>query len=209
MLPLVIDLARLRLALIGRGDAAMRRLASLDEAGAVDLIVFSTDPESALAEAAGARLQRRQPTAEDFAGLHVVFVADVPEPERTMLVDRARQAGAIVHAEDAPTLTDIHAPSVLRRGDLTIAVSTGGKAPGLAVEIRAFLGTIFGPEWSERVRAMAALRQRWRAAGEQAGAVGRLTTAQLARYGWLTHKDAVVANDHDESTDERGDSTCP
>jgi precorrin-2 dehydrogenase/sirohydrochlorin ferrochelatase len=209
MLPLVMDLARLRLALIGDGDAAVRRLAWLDEAQAADLTVFSAAPVAALAQAAGARLTRHLPTARDFAGLHLVFIADVAEPARADLAAQARLSGAIVHAEDAPALTDIHAPAVLRRGDLTIAVSTAGAAPGLAAEIRSFLGTLFGPEWHERVRAMGELRQHWRAAGEQAGAIRRLTAAQLARYGWLKQTTPPVANDHDKAINERGDGSCP
>src|ERR1700689_5492483 len=109
MLPLVIDLARLRLVLIGQDEAAVRRLASLDEGSAVELTVFSADPSPALALAAGARLQRRLPQAKEFAGRHIVFIADVPEPDRTLLVTQARAAGALVHAEDVLSLTDIHA----------------------------------------------------------------------------------------------------
>ena len=44
MLPLVLDLARLRLALIGEGDFCLRRLRLLDEAGSRDSAVYSPLP---------------------------------------------------------------------------------------------------------------------------------------------------------------------
>jgi precorrin-2 dehydrogenase / sirohydrochlorin ferrochelatase len=194
MLPLNLDLARLRLALIGNGAAAARRLAWLDEAGAAALVVFAAEPSADLARAARERLERRWPSRADLAGMHLVFVADPDEPQRDALAECARKAGAIVHVEDEPRLTDIHAPAVLRRGDLTIAVSTQGASPGAAVEIREFLGRIFGPEWHGRIDQMRMLRQRWRRAGVSHELVRHLTASQLARFGWLK-KNARAAND--------------
>jgi precorrin-2 dehydrogenase / sirohydrochlorin ferrochelatase len=80
MLPIVLDLSRLGVALVGNGEAALRRLRRLDEAGAAHLQVYADDPIPALAEAAGARLRRRLPTAESFADVHVAFLAGLPEP---------------------------------------------------------------------------------------------------------------------------------
>ena len=135
MLPLSLDLTQLRLALIGNGPAAMRRLAWLSEAGAATLRVFSSAPSAELARMAGAQLLPDWPAAGELEGMQLVFIADVPEPQRSALAAAARAAGAIVHVEDVPALCDVHAPAVLRRGDLTIAISTNGAAPGLAAEL--------------------------------------------------------------------------
>ncbi|HVA12672.1 MAG TPA: NAD(P)-dependent oxidoreductase, partial [Stellaceae bacterium] len=118
MLPLSLDLARLRLVLIGTDAACLRRLNLLDEAGARALRVFSAQPSPALAQAAGDRLARHWPRTEDLRGAQLVFVADVPEPEKTALAAVARAGGAILHVEDTPALSDSHAPAVLRRGAL-------------------------------------------------------------------------------------------
>ena len=50
MIPIIIDPKMTSMALIGRGQVAMRRLALLDEAGAADLIVFSDAPEEGLGD---------------------------------------------------------------------------------------------------------------------------------------------------------------
>src|SRR5579862_1177021 len=204
MLPLTLDLAQLRLALIGHGAAAARRLAWLDEAGAVNLGVFSAAPSLELSVAAGARLVPHWPDAADLDGMQLVFIADVPEPERTTLAAAARAAGAILHVEDAPSLCDVHAPALLRRGDLTIAISTNGAAPGLASELRRFLGGIFGAEWHGRVSELKRLRQRWREAGATHAAVRRLTASRIARHGWLSNGRGTAANDDSRTTNERG-----
>ena len=200
MLPLSLDLTQLRLALIGNGVAAARRLAWLDEAGATTVRVFAAAPSPELSLAAGTRLAPHWPSNAELDGVQLVFIVDPPKPQRGALAAAARAIGAIVHVEDIPALSDVHAPAVLRRGDLTIAISTNGAAPGLAAELRQFLGQIFGPEWRDRVSEMRALRQRWRKAGVSHELVRHLTGSQLARRGWLgKNTSAIAANDRGET----------
>lgn len=196
MLSLSLDLARLNLVLIGNGEACLRRLRLLVEAGAQSLAVFSAHPSPALAKQGGRHLRRHWPKRDELRGAQLVFIADVPEPQRTALAGLARSVGAILHVEDAPALTDSHAPAVLRRGALTIAVATGGMAPGLAAELRDVLAARIGPEWRDHLNHIAVLRREWRENGADHAAVRRLTAAQLGRYGWpKQHTVAVSAND--------------
>jgi precorrin-2 dehydrogenase/sirohydrochlorin ferrochelatase len=195
MLPLSLDLARLNLVLVGTGDACLRRLRLLQEAGARSLTVYSASPSPALAREAGRTLRRHWPKRDELRGAQLVFIADIPEPRRTALAGLARSVGAILHVEDAPALTDSHAPAVLRRGNLSIAAATDGTAPGLAAEVKAFLEQLIGPEWRGRLEEIAELRQEWRGAGADHATVRRLTAAQIDRYGWLKRSVAVAAND--------------
>lgn len=196
MLPLSLDLTRLNLVLIGNGDACLRRLRLLREAGARSLTLFSGNASPALANEAGRHLHRHWPKRDELRGAQFVFIADVPEPQRTALTGLARSVGAILHVEDAPALTDAHAPAVLRRGALTIAIATDGTAPGLAAELRDFLAGLIGPEWRGRLDRLAAQRRAWRDAGADHAAVRRLTAARIDRYGWLKrHAVVLAAND--------------
>ena len=208
MLPLTLDLTQLRLALIGNGAAALRRLAWLKEAGATSVTVFSSAPAPELLLAAGAGLVRHWPGDGELAGLQLVFIADPPEPQRSALAAVARAAGAIVHVEDAPSLCDAHAPAVLRRGDLTIAISTNGAAPGLAAELRQFLGEIFGSEWRSRIDELKSLRRRWHQAGAAHEAVRRLTASHIARRGWMKKSGWAAANDSGKTIDQTGGESC-
>ena len=185
MLPLVLDLSRLTLMLIGDGAAAERRLGLLDAAGAADLRVYAEMPSAALARAAGSRLVPRLPTARELARARLVFISDRHAGYCDELAGLARALGALVHVEDAPALCDVQAPAVLRRGDLTIAVSTGGKSPGLAVQVKRFLGTLFAPEWQQRLDALATLRRGWRARGADAETMARWSESWVSRQGWL------------------------
>ena len=198
MLPLSLDLARLNLVLIGTGEACLRRLRLLREAGARSVAVFSAKPSPALAREAGRQLHRHWPKRDELRGAQLVFIADVTEPQRTALAGLARSVGAILHVEDAPALSDSHAPAVLRRGALTIAVATGGTAPGVAAELRDYLAQLIGPEWRGRLERIAARRREWRAGAADHAAVRRLTAAQIGRYGWPK----LAANDRGDTTKE-------
>jgi precorrin-2 dehydrogenase/sirohydrochlorin ferrochelatase len=184
MLPLSLDLSRLRLVLVGNGDAAVNRLRRLEDAGAMEIAVFADAPSAALAAAAGARLRRRVPALEDLIGAQLVFLADTEG--RGALAEAARAAGAIVHVEDEPALSDVQAPAVARRGALTIAVSTGGASPALAAKVRDFIAGLFGPEWDGRLEELSRQRQSWRKAGKAPHAIADLTGEFLSRHGWLS-----------------------
>ncbi len=185
MLPLFIDVSRLKLVLVGNGDAARRRLRLLEDAGAAQLTVFADAPSSLLAAEAGARLERRWPSREELAQAQLIFVADAPSAVRAALSRAARLLGVLVHVEDEPALSDAQMPAVLRRGGLTLAVSTGGASPALATKVRDFLAILFGQEWRGRLEEVARLRRVWREAGMAPSEIAELTDEWVGRRGWL------------------------
>ncbi|MGH6973172.1 MAG: precorrin-2 dehydrogenase/sirohydrochlorin ferrochelatase family protein [Stellaceae bacterium] len=185
MLPMTLDLSRLRLVLIGAGPAASQRLERLDMAGAATLTVYAPEASDALATLAGPRLVPRLPRADEFAGIQIAFIAGLAPAAAAAVARQARAAGAIVHVEDAPDRSDAQMPAVLHRGDLTIAVSTGGRSPGLASEVKRALGHIIGPEWSARLSEISVQRKRWRAAGLDSVVVRQWTAEWLVACGWL------------------------
>jgi precorrin-2 dehydrogenase len=79
-----------------------------------------------------------------------------------------------------------HNPSVVRRGDLLLTVSTGGKSPGLAARIRRQLAESFGPQWEARVDQIGARRASWRRGRRPLAELVRLTDALIDRRGWLS-----------------------
>lgn len=189
MLPLFIDVSRIRLVLAGNGRAALKRFRLLAEAGAQEVAVFAATPSPDLAEAAGARLVRRWPTPAELARAQLVFIADPPPDIRATLAEAARAVGVLVHVEDAPALSDAAAAAVLRRGELTVAVSTGGASPALAVQLRDFLGDLFGPEWDERLELLSRQRRAWRDAGIEPNRIADLTEEWVSHHGWLARPD--------------------
>jgi precorrin-2 dehydrogenase / sirohydrochlorin ferrochelatase len=197
MLPISVDVAQIHVVLVGDGTAARRRLALLDEAGALALDVYAPMPEPTLAALAGARLRRRLPRAAEIARAQLVFIAGVAEPIAAEIRRVARAAGVLVNTEDDRRLSDFHSAAVIRRGDLAVAISTNGKSPGLAALMRELLEHRIGTEWQSRLDEIAALRQAWRASGAGPEVVGRRTREWIELQGWL--EPAAPAPSHEPS----------
>lgn len=172
--------------LAGEGEAAEKRLALLDAAGAGSLTVYSKAPSASLRARAGDRLVERWPSGDDFSGAAVVLIAGIEDEAAEPMVAGARAAGALVNCEDRRPWCDFHVPAMVRRGDLTLTISTGGKSPGLARRLKAHLEQLFGPEWANRLDDVAVQRNAWRAEGLPLAEVGRRVERFVDEKGWLS-----------------------
>lgn len=67
--------------------------------------------------------------------------------ERDAIARAARERGVLVNVMDDVPNCDFAAPAVVRRGELVLAISTGGRSPALARKLREELEERFGAEW--------------------------------------------------------------
>jgi precorrin-2 dehydrogenase / sirohydrochlorin ferrochelatase len=185
MIPLIVDPKRVALGVVGRERACERRLEQLLQAGAGQITVFSDAPSAGLAARAAVRLRRRLPAPDELEHLALLWIVDLPLAEAKPLAEAARAAGCLVNVEDVIELCDFHNPAQVRRGDLLLTVSTGGRSPGLAARIRSELAGAFGPEWAERLNRIAARRTAWRRRGRPLEELARLTDASIDAEGWF------------------------
>lgn len=156
MIPIYIDPAAVKIMLVGRGAAALRRLTWLQQAGAAP-DVWSDAPSSDLATTARS-LTRALPSGQDFACYHAVWIADLNRGEAAPLAEAARAAGVLVNVEDVIELCDFHTPAVVRRGRLTLAVGTGGASPAVTRAARERLEAAFPETWGAALNEIAASR---------------------------------------------------
>jgi precorrin-2 dehydrogenase/sirohydrochlorin ferrochelatase len=150
--PVFLDLAGEPVVVVGAGAVAERKIAALLESGArVTVIAPKATPRLlALAEGGEVRLLARPYGPGDLAGCRLAYVAtDDPEVSRAVRAE-ATALGVWLNVADQPELCGFIAPAVVRRGDLTLAVSTGGASPALARWIRERLEADFGPEYGRR-----------------------------------------------------------
>ncbi|MGR0185901.1 precorrin-2 dehydrogenase/sirohydrochlorin ferrochelatase family protein [Azospirillum aestuarii] len=184
VIPIALDPTHVRIALVGQGPLAKRRLAQLLEGGASPA-VYSPEPDAELAVLAGDGLRRALPSPTDLDNAQVLFVVGISEDVAEALAHQARDRNILVNVEDVIPFCDFHAPSVIRRGDLLMTVSTGGKSPALAQVLRERLETLFPAVWADRLAELAALRDRLRAAGAKGPEVLRACRDLIAAKGWL------------------------
>lgn len=186
MLPIQVDVSAVgTIVLVGAGELLERRMALLDAAGA-EVAVYTAEPLNTLPETVKRRLVGDWPDDAVLSRAALVFGAGLSEADGARLGLAARASGTLVNIEDVKAYCDFHMPSQVRRGDLLITVSTGGRAPGLARKLRRFLETLFGPEWAGRLDAVAAQRNKWRQAGDPLPTVARKTDEFVDKQGWLS-----------------------
>ena len=127
----------------GSGEAAARK-ARLAAAAGAEIVFFSSglDPQLVAEWGDRAEFDARSPTADLFAGAALAFIAVEDENTAATLTGMARKSGVPVNVVDRPGLSDFITPSIVDRGDIVVAVSTGGAAPTLGRRIRAKIEAI-------------------------------------------------------------------
>jgi precorrin-2 dehydrogenase/sirohydrochlorin ferrochelatase len=160
-LPIFLDVSGRNCVVIGGGDIAERKVRSLIEAGA-SVTVISPEITGRLADMVHAQTIRHLQRAYwrgDLIGAFLAFEATGDRRAAEAATEEARERGVPINAADVPELCDFIAPAVVHRGDLQIAVSTGGASPALARKIREELEARFGPEYESAVDFLAAARK--------------------------------------------------
>ena len=158
--PIFVEMKRRRCLVIGGGAVAERKIAGLLEAGAA-VTLISPDVSETIARWSKEKLiqltaRRYQPG--DLAGHELVFVATSDRAVNAAVYSEGRERGVWVNAADDPVHCDFILPSVLRRGDLTVAVSSGGGSPALARTIREELEIYLSGEYEQLAKLAAEAR---------------------------------------------------
>jgi siroheme synthase-like protein len=136
--PVFLDLEDRACLVVGGGPVAERKVESLLAVGARVTVVSPTVTARLAARAAAGRIAHRARAyrAGDLAGVRIVFVAADADAVTRAVVTAARARGVWVNAADEPARCDFILPSVIRRGHLAVAVSTGGASPAAARAVR-------------------------------------------------------------------------
>lgn len=158
--PVFLDLRGRPCVVVGGGAMAEEKARGLCAAGAAVTVVTALAGPGieALAAAGELRLRRRAYRFGDLAGAFLAIAALDDAAEREAVWREASRLGIPVNCvDDAPRCSWI-AGAVVRRGDLTVAISTGGKAPALAVRLRQWLARQLGDEHARFLELAGAVR---------------------------------------------------
>lgn len=147
---------------VGGGTVAERKIRMLLDGGAIVRVIAPAASDEIQRWATAGRLSweaaRFEP--EHLEGTVLVFAATAQRDVNEEVVRVARRLGIWVNCADAPEESDFHVPAVLRRGDLVIGVSTGGRCPGFSVAIKRRLENAVGPELALALEIVAAARSK-------------------------------------------------
>ncbi|MFC2029169.1 bifunctional precorrin-2 dehydrogenase/sirohydrochlorin ferrochelatase [Chloroflexota bacterium] len=156
----LVDLDRTSCVVIGGGEIAERKVTALREAGARPLVISPSlsDALRCQAEAGEIEAIEREYQTGDLSGARLVIAA-TDEPEINEAVWQEAQAvGCLVNVVDDPNRCDFYVPATIRRGALTISISTAGSSPLLAGRIRHALEQQFDPAYGPYLALLGELR---------------------------------------------------
>lgn len=165
LFPLFLKLKGRRCLVVGVGEIGEPKIASLlDAKGTVRVVgQAATGKVKEWARDGKIRWLKREFRDSDLDGCFMVIVATSSSELRKKIYRLARQRGVLCNVVDVPELCDFYYPALVRRGELQIAVSTGGKSPALAQRLRKELEAKFGPEYGDWLAELGVARKRIRA----------------------------------------------
>lgn len=170
--PVMLNITGRRCVVIGGGPVALRKVHGLLEAHAQIEVISPTvvDGLRKLADEGKVIVQLREYHTHDLQGATLAFAATGNRRTNAEIARNADQLGVPVNVADVAEEGSFILPSVVRRGDLLLTVSTCGASPAYAALIKAELLERYGEEQGARVRWLGRLR---------AVAASRITDSRL------------------------------
>lgn len=158
--PIMVDLTDKEVLVVGGGSVAGRKIVTLLEYGAVvSLVSRELSPEIKGYVESG----RIRYLGEEFSMVFLkekfLVIAATDDAELNHRISQvAEEKGMLINAIDQPADCNFIVPSIIKKGDLVVAVSTSGKSPALAKKIRKQLTEYFGDEYEPFLRMMGRIR---------------------------------------------------
>jgi len=164
--PIALELTGRHCVVFGSGPVARARATALLDAGAAVTVIARPYEDG------------------DLAGAFLAVAATGDAAETARIFAEAEREGVLLNAVDDPARCHFAVPAVLRRGDLTVTVSTGGRAPGYARRLRDELSRVVGAEYGALVDLIGDVRAELRAGRPEPGGPGMSpgSTADFDRW---------------------------
>jgi precorrin-2 dehydrogenase/sirohydrochlorin ferrochelatase len=163
--PAILDIAGRRAVVVGAGKVGEGKIAGLLSAGAAVKVVSVTATAQVRrwADEGEIELELRPFESRDLDGGFLVIAATQDNDTNVRVFEEAERRQMLCNVVDVTHLCNFILPSIVRRGDLAIAVSTGGASPALARRIRISLGQCYGDEYAVAMELMGSLREELKA----------------------------------------------
>lgn len=148
--PVFLNLKGRTCLVIGGGEVAARKANMLVQSGARVVVIsprFNKGIKS-MAERGEIEIENHPFEPGDLEGIFLVIAATSDTEVNQQVAVEAERRSILVNVVDTPSQGNFIVPSVVHRGGLTIAISTGGKSPALARKLRQELEKNFAPRYA-------------------------------------------------------------
>jgi precorrin-2 dehydrogenase/sirohydrochlorin ferrochelatase len=161
LFPMFVKLRTRLCIVVGGGEVAASKIPGLVAAEAKILVIAPEVKEAIAARVQAGQIDWRRKVFEpaDLNGAFLVVAAtNVPDVNHEVYSE-AEARGIFCNVVDDPDYCHFYYPSVVRRGELQIAISTEGLSPALAQRLRRELELQFGPEYERWLKWLGAVRK--------------------------------------------------
>lgn len=159
--PAILDIAGRNAVVVGAGKVGEGKIAGLLNADAKVKVVSATATDRVRDWAREGRIQldERAYESSDLDGAFLVIAATQHNDTNVRVFEDAEARQMLCNVVDVTHLCNFILPSIVRHGDLAIAVSTGGASPAMARRIRISLGQCYGDEYAVALELLGSLRE--------------------------------------------------
>lgn len=172
-----------RVVVVGAGRIAIRKAEALVAAGASVHVVAPELGDEIRAWRDEGRLsaEEREFHASDLDGAWLAFTATNDPRVNRAVFEEGQRRRVFVNSADDPANCSLTLMSIVRRGDLQLAIGTGGRSPALAAYLKEELGQQIGPEYEDLLEVLSDVRDEIRSRGESSEA-----------YDWRSAFDSAI-----------------
>ena len=197
-LPLFVDLNDRACFVVGGGEIAARKAGLLRKANAKVTVVAPEVSNSTqkMIDAGEVTWLQAEFNAEQLSNQILVIAATDDEAVNRDVYEQAKLKNILVNVADCPELCDFILPSILDRSPIVVAVSSGGKSPILARQLRARLETLIPPSYGRLATLVGGYRDKVK---------NKLPTLDMRRRFWETVLQGKVADHVLAGRDEQGE----
>jgi len=159
--PVFLNLTGRRCVVIGGGQIAEGKITKLIDSGA-EITVISPDATRGIRDAADRgtiKFQERKYRNGDLQDSFLAIAATNDRVVNQEIFEEAEKLGVLLNAVDDPPRCSFIAPSIVKRGPVTLAISTGGTSPALARKLRETLTDSRDLEWVDASDVLSKARQ--------------------------------------------------
>jgi precorrin-2 dehydrogenase/sirohydrochlorin ferrochelatase len=205
--PVHLDIQNRNCLVVGGGAVGTRKVATLLDCGAKVTVISPVVSHQLqdLAKSGLIKLRERPYQSGDLDGMFLVIGATDDEGLNRQISSDADHLNTLCNIADRPEVCNFILPSIVQRDDLVITISTSGKSPALAKNLRKTLEHQFGNEYSVFLKLMGAIREKLLSQAHQPEAHKHLFEKLIAadliamiRKGKIAEIDALLFDILDE-----------
>ncbi len=160
--PIFVNLEKKACLVVGAGEVGRRKIQSLIDSGAGHVTIIETQPAGpemdSISDLDNVDFKCRKFKDNDLDSKFLVIACTSSEEVNWRISNLCAERGILCNIVDQPEKCSFIVPATVKRGDLTVAISTAGQSPAMAKRIRKELQESFGDEYAGLLTLMGRIR---------------------------------------------------